>query len=73
MRPMVAKLKSRKFIIATVTMVLLAFSAQMGLDLSEDQILGIVTVAASYCIGQGYADGKTAEVAVKAIVKAAEE
>jgi len=58
------KLKSRKFWITLVTMLVVMFSDAMGLELTGDQIQWIVATASAYLIGQGVADRKVVPSAV---------
>jgi len=49
-------IKSRKFWITLVSVVLVLFAQAFGLDVTEDQIAGMVTIVAGYLVGQGIAD-----------------
>ena len=55
---MIAKLKSRKFLVAIVTAVLVTTGDTLGLNHETTQML--VNLAASYIIGQGVVDAATA-------------
>ena len=55
---MADKLKSRKFWITFVVSALLLFAKQLGLDLDEQTVWGLVALATGYNAGQGYVDGK---------------
>lgn len=50
------KLKSRKFWITLVVLVVITFSNQLGLDLNWEQILGILGATGSYLLSQGGVD-----------------
>jgi uncharacterized membrane protein len=50
------KLKSRKFWVTLVVMILVMFSEALGLDLDAGQLTAMVTLAAGYLVGQGVAD-----------------
>lgn len=53
---MLERLKSRKFWVNLVTILLVVFAGKLGVDLSSDQLMAIVGVASSYLLGQSYVD-----------------
>lgn len=52
------KLKSRKFWVTLITANVLMFSDALGLNLTADQIYGLIAIVAPYLLAQGYVDGK---------------
>jgi len=58
------KWTSRKLLVALLALVLVALNRKLGLDLAEADILALAGLAAAYVAGQGYVDGKQADVAV---------
>lgn len=55
------KLKSRKFILVVATALLTVCNDGLGLGLPSDSIMTIVGLVATYCVSQGYVDGKEKE------------
>ncbi|MCK5611932.1 hypothetical protein KAR91_59230 [Candidatus Pacearchaeota archaeon] len=55
------KLKSRKFILVVATAMLTICNDGLGLGLPSESIMTIVGLVASYCVSQGYVDGKEKE------------
>lgn len=55
------KLKSRKFILVVATAMLTICNDGLGLGLPAESIMTIVGLVASYCVSQGYVDGKAKE------------
>lgn len=57
------KLKSRKFWVTIGTMILLLFAKQLGVDIDESTVWGIVASVTGYNVGQGYVDGQEKKAA----------
>ncbi len=55
------KLKSRKFILVVAAALLTVCNDGLGLGLPSESIMTIVGLVASYCVSQGYVDGKAKE------------
>ncbi|WP_276914173.1 hypothetical protein [Aneurinibacillus aneurinilyticus] len=51
-------LKSRKFLITILSIVLVAFNDQFNLHLSADQVTAIASIIVSYLLGQSYIDSR---------------
>lgn len=54
--PLGRRLVSRKFWAGVGASVIVVFGEALGADLTEGQVWGIVTIAASYIFGQGAVD-----------------
>jgi len=49
---------SRKWSAMAIAVVLMVFGKSLGVELNEDQIIGVATVVAGYLVGQGIVDAK---------------
>jgi hypothetical protein len=54
-------LGSRKFLVTLSGVIVVVANEYFGWSLNTETVLGIVTMVASYVIGQGYVDGKRKE------------
>lgn len=52
------KLGSRKFLLTVAGVITVVANNYFNLHLSDDTVFGIVTMVASYVLGQGYVDSK---------------
>lgn len=57
----IARLKSRKFWVTLLVIVLVAFTEQLGLNIDPDKIVALVGMASSYVLGQSYVDRRGAQ------------
>ena len=60
MRPLVDRLKSRKFLTAIATILLIICNEMAGLNIPNDAYWAIVLPVIAYIIGEAYTDGKAA-------------
>lgn len=60
MRPMVDRLKSRKFLMAVAAAVLIVLNEGLGLGIPADAYGWFVGVVVAYILGEAYTDGKAA-------------
>lgn len=49
---------SKKLIVSTITILLVALNDKLGLQMSQETILAIAGVAAAYVAGQSHVDAK---------------
>ena len=55
------KLGSRKFLVTLAGVIVVIGNDYFNLHLNNETVFSIVTMVASYVIGQGYVDGKKVE------------
>lgn len=55
--------KSRKFIVAVVTVLSIMIAAFTGVELSDGEIASIAGIVMTYLGGQSYVDGKSGKAA----------
>ena len=55
---MAEKLKSRKWWLTFGALVVMLFGEQLGISLTWEQIVGVVSTVTGYNLGQGYVDGQ---------------
>lgn len=60
MRPFIDRLKSRKFLMAVATALLIVLNEGLDLGIPADAYGWFVGVVISYIIGESYIDGKAA-------------
>lgn len=60
MKTLKEKLGSRKFLVTIAGIVVVIGNEYFGFHLSNDSVFSIVSMIASYVLGQGYVDGKKA-------------
>ncbi|WP_231956026.1 hypothetical protein [Aneurinibacillus soli] len=60
-KPIMEKLKSRKFWMAIVTAGLVIANNRLGLNIPEESIMSIAGVVVAYILGQSHVDAKKAE------------
>lgn len=58
---MKAKLGSRKFLVTVAGVITVVANNYFDLKLSNDSVLGVVTVIVAYVLGQSHVDGKKAQ------------
>jgi hypothetical protein len=61
MRKLKEKLSSRKLLVTVAGVVTVIANDYFGLGLNGESVFAIVSMAASYVLGQGYVDGKAKE------------
>lgn len=62
------KLKSRKFWVAIISAVAVAFADQFGIALDGETVLGFVGIVSSYLVGQSIVDKQKVQAEVAAQV-----
>lgn len=60
MRPFMERLKSRKWLTAIATILLIICNEMVGLNIPEEAYWAIILPAIAYILGEAYADGKAA-------------
>jgi len=60
MRPFMERLKSRKWLTAIATILLVVCNEMVGLNIPEEAYWAIILPAIAYILGEAYADGKAA-------------
>ncbi len=60
MRPFVERLKSRKWLTAIATILLIICNEMVGLNIPEEAYWAIILPAIAYILGEAYTDGKAA-------------
>ena len=60
MRPFMERLKSRKWLTAIATILLIVCNEMVGLNIPEEAYWAIILPAIAYILGEAYADGKAA-------------
>lgn len=60
MRPALQRLKSRKFLLAIATVVLIILNEAVGLSIPEDAYWKIIAPVVAFILGESYIDGKSA-------------
>jgi len=60
MRPALQRLKSRKFLLAIATVILIILNEAVGLSIPEDAYWKIITPVVAFILGESYIDGKSA-------------
>ncbi len=58
MRPFMERLKSRKWLTAIATILLIICNEMVGLNIPEEAYWAIVLPAIAYILGEAYTDGK---------------
>ena len=58
MRPFMERLKSRKWLTAIATILLIICNEMVGLNIPEEAYWSIILPAIAYILGEAYADGK---------------
>ncbi len=61
MRPFLDRLKSRKFLVAIATVLLIICNEMSGLNIPADAYWAIVLPVIAYILGEAYTDGKNKE------------
>ena len=59
MKKFIGSMGGRKFVVAVVTVLIIAINRKIGLDLDPAQIGGMAATALGFAVAQGYADGKS--------------
>jgi hypothetical protein len=54
------KLSSRKFLVTVAGVITVVANDYFNLGLEKETVVSVVTLVASYIVGQGYVDGKKA-------------
>lgn len=60
MRPFIERLKSRKWLTAIATILLIICNEMVGLNIPEEAYWAIILPAIAYILGEAYTDGKAA-------------
>ena len=60
MRPFLQRLKSRKFLVAIATILLIICNEMIGLTIPADSYWAIILPVIAYILGEAYTDGKAA-------------
>ena len=60
MRPFLQRLKSRKFLMALASILLIAINEIAGLSIPADAYWAIILPVIAYILGEAYTDGKAA-------------
>ncbi len=60
MRPFLQRLKSRKFLVAIATILLVVCNEMVGLNIPPDAYWAIILPVIAYILGEAYTDGKAA-------------
>lgn len=60
MRPFIDRLKSRKFLVAVATILLIICNEMIGLNIPADSYWAIILPVIAYILGEAYTDGKAA-------------
>lgn len=60
MRPFLQRLKSRKFLVAIATILLIVCNEIIGLSIPDDAYWAIILPVIAYILGEAYTDGKAA-------------
>ncbi len=60
MRPFLQRLKSRKFLVAVATILLIICNEMIGLNIPADSYWAIILPVIAYILGEAYTDGKAA-------------
>ncbi len=60
MRPFLQRLKSRKFLVAIATILLIICNEMIGLNIPADSYWAIILPVIAYILGEAYTDGKAA-------------
>ena len=60
MRPFLQRLKSRKFLMAIATILLIVCNEMVGLNIPEEAYWAIILPVIAYILGEAYTDGKAA-------------
>lgn len=60
MRPALQRLKSRKFLLAIATVILIILNEAVGLSIPEDAYWKIIAPVVAFILGESYIDGKSA-------------
>ena len=58
MRPFLQRLKSRKFLMALATILLIICNEMIGLNIPADSYWAIILPVIAYILGEAYTDGK---------------
>lgn len=61
MRPFLQRLKSRKFLVAIATILLIICNEMIGLNIPADAYWAIILPVIAYILGEAYTDGKNKE------------
>jgi hypothetical protein len=59
LKKLVGKMGGRKFVVSLVSILLVGISKMVGMDLGPETVASIAGIAATYVLGQSYADAKT--------------
>ena len=59
---MIEKLKSRKFLLAVVSALLIIANDGLGLNLDKDTIMTLASIVISYILGQSFVDAKRSDL-----------
>ena len=60
MRPFLQRLKSRKFLVAVATILLIICNEMVGLNIPAESYWAIILPVIAYILGEAYTDGKAA-------------
>lgn len=60
MRPFIERLKSRKFLMALASILLIVVNEIAGLNIPADSYWAIILPVIAYILGEAYTDGKAA-------------
>jgi len=60
MRPFLQRLKSRKFLMALASILLIIINEIIGLNIPSDSYWAIILPVIAYILGEAYTDGKAA-------------
>ena len=60
MRPFLQRLKSRKFLVAIATILLVVCNEMVGLNIPAESYWAIILPVIAYILGEAYTDGKAA-------------
>ena len=60
MRPFLQRLKSRKFLVAIATILLIICNEMIGLNIPADSYWAVILPVIAYILGEAYTDGKAA-------------
>ena len=58
MRPFIERLKSRKFLVAMATILLIILNEMVGLDIPAESYWAIILPVIAYIVGESYIDAK---------------